>query len=223
MPGLGFPPPPPPPLPLSPLSSSHCWGLNPRTSHMRNVLLVACRGKRPEEGRILAQFSSIVHCGEKSLMAGAEGSCHLASTEGHLPYENVAFTAKDGARPGLTQEGRFLVGEWDHQCPLCFAGLWPSVCCHSALDLSQLLCSWSLEATPSSHGHHTNLESHCIAASDLAGVTLKTKPEMRSGGWLGRLWTCMCMSGLREQGEGRDNSLGGLPVGGWGSIQAGSS
>lgn len=51
-----------------------------------------------------------------------------------------------------------------------------------------LLCSGSLEATPSSRGHHTNLGSHCIAASDLAGVTLKTEPEMRPGGGLGTLW-----------------------------------
>lgn len=38
-----------------------------------------------------------------------------------------------------------------------------------------LLCSGSLEATPGSHGHHTNLGSYYIAASDLAGVTLENR------------------------------------------------
>lgn len=63
-----------------------------------------------------------------------------------------------------------------------------------------VLCSGSLEATPGSHGHHTNSGSHYIAASDLAGVTLKTEAETRSGAWLGRLWVA-CVSGLREQGK----------------------
>ena len=39
----------------------------------------------------------------------------------------MSFTEKDDARPGLTQEGCFLVGAGDQQCPLCFAELWPSV------------------------------------------------------------------------------------------------
>lgn len=82
-----------------------------------------------------------------------------------------------------------------------------------------LLCSGSLEATPGSHGHHTNLGSHYIAASDLAGVTLKTEAEMRSDAWLGRLWTCMCVGveGAREEKPLR-GVVGGcweLPRGCW--------
>lgn len=76
-------------------------------------------------------------------MAGAGGSRHLASTAGHLPYENVAFMDKDGARPGLTQEGRFLVGSWDHQCPMlrravaiCLLPLCPGTIITAVLRLS---------------------------------------------------------------------------------------
>lgn len=48
-----------------------------------------------------------------------------------------------------------------------------------------------LPLCPRLHGHHTNVGRPCVVASDLAGVTLKTEPEMRSGLVGETVWVCM--------------------------------
>lgn len=133
--------------------------------------------------------------------------CHTVD----FPCENVAFMDKDGARPGLTQEGCFLIGAGDQQCPLCFAELWSPVCGRSVLDPS-----------------HSAVLRQSGSQPQLAWPSHKLRkllygwgyPENRARNgvwWLVRETGFACVLGLKK------NFCRGLPVGCRGSTQAGSS